>query len=591
TKAEGPVHSGKRAIKRTAKGLAQDVYEGGQGQVIPPNGKLFLHVWIDPKDPPKGLMLQLNKNGWDHRAVWGDDQAFEWGKANTHSRMLVGPLPEANKWVRLEVPIEKIGLVPGDHLAGFALTQVDGTVYWDEVGVVGVTDPDLNSSRSFLLWLQENSGKKVDGIKPDLQKALEAHPKTKMSGDHMAELLRHYLQEICIDTSPKLKPLDDLANQMRKLRNQLDNSMPRTFVYNDLKDPRETFVMLRGQYTIKGERVYPGVPAFLPPLPERPADKRANRLDLANWLVSNEHPLTARVAVNRFWQQFFSIGLVETSSDFGVQGTPPSHPELLDWLAVDFRESGWDVKRLVRQIVVSATFRQASNLRPGLSEEDPHNRLLARGPRFRLDAEQIRDNALFVSGLMDLKMGGRGVNPYQPPNIWEPVGFVGSNTAKYTQGHGTSLYRRSVYTFFKRTAPPPFMVNFDAPSREASCSRRIRSNTPLQALQLMNDVQHFEAGRQLATRMINSGGPTGEERIRFAYKLLVAREPSKDELAIVQDYLQQNLTRFEKDPEAAGKVIRHGESTVDAKLSETELAAYTLVANLLFNMDETLNRN
>jgi hypothetical protein len=329
----------------------------------------------------------------------------------------------------------------------------------------------------------------------------------------------------------------------------------------------------------------------LPALAKATPDERATRLDLARWLVSPGHPLTARVAVNRFWQQLFGVGLVKTSFDFGAQGDAPSHPELLDWLAVRFRESGWDVKGLMRLIVTSAAFRQTAEAPPELWERDPENRLLARGPRFRLAAEQLRDNALFVSGLMDFTMGGRGVRPYQPPNIWEPVGFVGSNTAQYTQDRGPALYRRSIYVFFKRTAPPPFMANFDAPSREQFCTRRERSNTPLQALQLLNDLQHFEAARALAQRLLTEAGPTPAERITHAYRLLLARPPDAEERAIVEQVLSKHVARYRADPEAARQTIAIGESHPRADLPPEDMAAWTLVANLLLNLDETVTRN
>jgi len=338
----------------------------------------------------------------------------------------------------------------------------------------------------------------------------------------------------------------------------------------------------------------------LPALEKADPKGRATRLDLARWITAPEHPLTARVAVNRYWQQFFGVGLVKTSSDFGSQGDPPSHPALLDWLAVEFRNGpggrgegrgAWDIKQLVRLFLASRAFRQSSRVTPELVARDPENRLLARGPRFRLDAEQLRDNALFVSNLMDPTMGGKGVNTYQPPNIWEPVGFVGSNTRFYKQDTGSALYRRSLYTFFKRTAPPPFMVNFDAANREQACSRRERSNTPLQALQLMNDVQHFEAARNLAQRLLKEGAKSPEERITLGYRIVLARKPDAEELKIVAEELKAHQARYEKDPEAAKKAISHGESKPDEKLPPAELAAYTLVANMLLNLDETLNRN
>jgi hypothetical protein len=304
-----------------------------------------------------------------------------------------------------------------------------------------------------------------------------------------------------------------------------------------------------------------------------------------------QNPLTARVTVNRFWQQFFGIGLVKTSGDFGSQGEAPSHPELLDWLAADFRDTGWDMKRLVKTIVTSATWRQTSRATPELLARDPENRLLARAPRLRLNAEAIRDDALFVSGLLVEKMGGKGVKTYQPPNIWEPVGFAGSNTRNYKQDSGDALYRRSIYTFIKRTAPAPFLVNFDGPNREEFCTRRERSNTPLQALQLLNDVQFFEAARVFAQRILTEGGDTAEKRLAHAFRMALARPPEPQEAERVRALLDRFLTQYRADAESAKAVIANGESKPNANLDPAELAAWTQVGNLLLNLDENVSLN
>jgi hypothetical protein len=419
--------------------------------------------------------------------------------------------------------------------------------------------------------------------------------KEKLAVAARAKLMTYYLANVARIQSPEIRQQQMAWQTAVAARAAIDESIPGTFIFKDLDKPREAFVMLRGQYDKPGEKVEPSVPAAFPPLkPRMTADGtpiRPNRLDLAEWLLASEHPLTARVTVNRFWQQLFGTGLVMTSYDFGSQGDSPSHPELLDWLAIWYRDHNWDTKALVRLMVTSATFRQEARVTPDLLRLDPHNRLYAHGPRFRLDAEQIRDNALYVSGLINLEMGGRGVNSYQPPNIWEPVGYSDSNTRFYLQDHGKSLYRRSIYTFLKRTAPPPFMSNFDGPNREQFCTVRERSNTPLQALQLLNDTQHFEAARAFAERILSDGGATPEARIRYAYQSTLSRHPEPDELAIVLQTLQQCLTRYKADPEGAKQAIAVGESKPTGKHDPTELAAYTLLANLILNLDETVTRN
>jgi hypothetical protein len=610
------VFSGKRALRRTDKGLAQDYYQSGAAPLdVPPTATFFAYVWVDPADLPKTLMLQFHTSEWLHRAVWGDYDAIEWGKPGTTEKFNAGPLPEAGKWVRLEVPAAKVGLKSGDKISGLAVTQFGGTVYWDKVGVRGRSDPANDPARSLAAWWKPKVGKTTADVPPEIAALLKQGPDKVKKPEDLKKVRAYYLQYVCADTRAELGGLAAEVAAVRKEREALEKDIPGTFVFTDMAKPRESFVMIRGQYDKPGEKVEPGTPAFLPPLKKADPAGRATRLDLANWLVSPEHPLTARVAANRLWQQFFGVGLVKTSEDFGSQGTPPSHPELLEYLAARFRDGddagdgddasgdraggahgaagnhSWDVKQFVRLLVTSAAFRQQSAVTPEMLARDPENRLYARGPRFRLDAEQIRDNALFVSGLMNDTMGGPGVKPYQPPNIWEPVGFVGSNTRFYKQDTGPALYRRSLYTFLKRTAHAPFLANFDGPNREASCTRRERSNTPLQSLQLMNDVQYVEAARALAERMLTEGGPTPESRVAFAFGLVLGRPPEAGESAVVLRQLATHLERYKADESAAKQLVAHGESKPRAGLAAADVAAYTLVANMLLNLDEALNRN
>ncbi|MCY2981375.1 MAG: PSD1 and planctomycete cytochrome C domain-containing protein [Planctomycetota bacterium] len=590
------VLSGQRSLKRTDKGLAQDVWDQATIPLtISAEANIFANVWLDPANPPRSIMLQFFKGGWNHRAVWGDYNAIEWGAVNTNERVHMGELPALGQWVRLEFTVEKIGLATGDALTGFALTQFGGTVFWDRVGLKGLIDPTRDPTQSFLAWWKQAAGKDTLGLPADLQPIAKGGPDAHLEKAPAAELVTrlrvYYLQEVCSTTKPMFAGLIAELRSLQEKRKALDDSIPSTFVFKDLAMPRPSFVMMRGAYDKPGDKVEPSVPAILPPLTKATPDARATRLDLAKWLVAKENPLTSRVTVNRFWQQFFGVGLVKTSYDFGTQGDMPSHPELLDWLASYFQQSDWNVKDLVRQMVYSKTFRQHSQITPELHRLDPENRLYARAPRFRLDAEQIRDNALFTSGLINLQMGGKGVKPYQPDNIWEPVAFGGSNTQNYRRDNGPALYRRSIYNFMKRTAPPPFMVNFDAPNREQFCTKREKSNTPLQALQLMNDVQHIEAARAMAQRMLEQGGQTFEDRLAFAYRIVLSRPPTGREVHVLEKQLTANMQHYQRDVELAKKLIALGESRASDKVDPSELAAYTLIANTLLNLDETVTRN
>ncbi len=578
--------SGKKVMRRKAEGLAQHYFtKATQPLVVGDDDTLFVHVYLDPQNPPREIMLQWNDGSWEHRAFWGED-LIEWGQSGSPSRKRIGDLPAAGQWVRLEVSAKDVGLEAGKQINGWAFTQYGGTVYWDAAGIVTTAIQPGEKFRSLKRWEAVVKRGKPDTWPKPVAEILKKSA-DKRTQEEQAKLRDYFVEFVYEDTRAIFDPLharrDEVDKQLRELESQIAVSL----VSADLPQPREAFVLERGDYEKPREKVEPGVPSVLPPLPP---DAPPNRLGLARWLVQPNHPLTARVAVNRFWQEIFGTGLVKTSEDFGTQGERPSHPELLDWLAVEFMESGWNVKHLFRLMVTSATYRQSARVRPELLAKDPENRLLARGPRFRLDAEEIRDTALFVSGLLVDKIGGPSVKPYQPEGLWEAVGYTTSNTAKFVQDHGEKLYRRSLYTFWKRTSPPPGLVLFDAPSREACVMRRARTNTPLQALNLMNDVQYVEAARKMAERLLQKGFSDPGDTAKYGFKLVTCREPKPSELAVLLELYRWQRDYFEKNPPAAEQLLQVGESPRDEQLPARELAAWTMVCNALLNLDETITK-
>jgi hypothetical protein len=358
-------------------------------------------------------------------------------------------------------------------------------------------------------------------------------------------------------------------------------------VMYEKSDPAMAFILNRGDYDKRKDKVTADVPKALPAMP---AELPKNRLGLAQWLLRPENPLMARVTVNRFWQELYGAGLVRTSGDFGLTGELPSHPELLDWLAIEFREGGWDVQKFFKLLVTSAAYRQSAVATPEKREKDGTNRLLSRGPRFRMDAEMVRDYALSTSGLLVNKLGGPSVKPYQPEGVWEAVAMIGSNTRDYRKDSGENLYRRSMYTFWKRAAPPASMDIFNAPNRETCAVRRERTNTPLQALVTLNDPQFVEAARTLAEKAIKEGGEKSEQKIDFIVQRLLSRPLTAQEATIVNDSLNELLTNYRSKPEEAKKLIAVGDSKADAKLDPSTLAAWTMLINQLLNLDEVLNK-
>jgi len=414
-----------------------------------------------------------------------------------------------------------------------------------------------------------------------------ATPAKERTEDQRKQIRDYYLT--FVDTEDR-RLRTELAT-LPKLREEIEKAIPATMVMAEPAEPRPIFVLKRGQYDQRAEEVGPGVPKALSTFSSvsdsGPPEIRT-RLDLARWLTDPRHPLTARVAVNRLWEMVFGIGLVETSADFGVQGALPSHPELLDWLATELILQKWDQREILKKIVLSATYRQSSDVTAELLERDPENRLLARSPRFRLPAETVRDSALFVSGLLKQKVGGPSVKPYQPEGLWEDVSV--ERRDKYVPDAGDGLYRRSMYTFWKRTCPPPGMATFDAPDRETCVVRRARTNTPLQALVLLNDPTFVEAARILAERTL-ADAADDPSRIQAAYRRVLSRKPDEHEATTLSRILHDARQYFAETPAAADELLTTGNSPRNPAMAPSELAAWSVTMNMLLNLDEAVSRN
>jgi hypothetical protein len=425
---------------------------------------------------------------------------------------------------------------------------------------------------------------------PELVRGMPAEVLTALGKpvDQRSEAERNAVTNHFLDTHAEVLAARKSADQAKSRREKFERSLPRTMVMRERKEPRETFILVRGAYDKYADKVTHGTPAVLPPLK---AEGTPTRLALAEWLVDPDNPLTARVVVNRIWQTFFGTGLVKTAEDFGSQGEKPSHPELLDWLACEFVDSGWDVKHLHRLIVTSATYRQSSRVTPELVERDPENRLLARGPRYRWPSWMLRDQALAVAGLLEERIGGPPVKGYQPPGIWEEATF---GKIRYEQDHGPALYRRSLYQFWRRIVGPT--VFFDVAARQTCTVQVARTNTPLHALTMLNDTTYVEAARVLAQRLLASGEyqrsePAADESIiRTAFRLCTSREPTVAEQKQLLARLNALRDTFAAHPEDAKAFVATGEYAVDAAIKPTELAAWTGVCTLLLNLDETLSK-
>ena len=584
-----PVASGRFATLRSAEGQSQHYFEGAKvGLRVGAGDVLFAYVYLDPEKLPKQLMLQWNAGDWKHRAYWGEN-LINFGADNSPERLRLGDLPAAGGWVRLEVPAERVGIKPGMAITGWAFTQHGGTVSWDKAGVHTQTPQGPPKVDTLTAWLR---GVNPAATPKPVQDALKVDAKKRNPAQQ--KLIRdYYLEHVYPPVRATFAPLHKELAAAGAARDALDKQFPSTLVFKEAAQPRPAFILKRGEYTQRGDKVDRNTPGFLPPLP---ADLPRNRLGFAQWLVAPTNPLTARVAVNRFWQQIFGTGLVKTTEDFGAQGEAPSHPELLDWLALEFSTPGadgaWNVKQFMRLLVTSATYRQSVKVTKDGLVRDPANRLYARGPRFRLDAETLRDQALAVSGLMVEKLGGPGVKPPQPAGLWEAVGYLTSNTRNFKADAGVErVHRRSLYTFWKRIAPPPQMSILDAPSREACRVRRERTNTPLQALLMLNETQYVEASRALAERTMKEAGDRPEDRIVHMFRLATARKPDAVELQALTTAFSDHLATYTRNAEAAKKLIAVGESKPAAGLNPSELAAWTMIANVILNLDEVINKN
>ncbi|MFN8006983.1 MAG: DUF1553 domain-containing protein [Terriglobia bacterium] len=547
---------------------------------------------IDPSDKNRGWVLEIGARVVSFRMI-GDD-----GKTVSISAGFQYQL-KPGTWNHIAVSYDgsrkQAGM--GFYLNGKAIpTQGAGDQVTDLAGDIRNSSPILLGGNGKLffqggavsdlhLFSRSLSAEEAQlaSYWQTLQLAI-AKPMDQWSAEDRDAFHVYYLTHVDNQYRELASRLKDVKQQKREIKER--SSL--TLVMEENPDTKPmAYVLFRGQYDQKRDKVEPNVPAALPPLP---ASYPRNRLGLAEWLVDGSNPLTGRVTVNRFWQEVFGVGLVKTSEDFGSQGQAPSHPELLDWLAVEFRESGWDVKRFFKLMVMSATYRQSAVTTEEKLKKDPENRLLSRGPRFRMDGEMVRDYALAASGLLVERIGGPSVKPYQPDGVWETVAMLVSNTRYYKQGAGDDLYRRSLYTFWKRSAPPASMEIFNAPTRETCTVRRERTDTPLQALVTMNDPQFVEAARSLAQRALLADRANLDRQFRIITGRLLARPFTPKELEIVKHSYADFLNYYDAHPEDAQKLLAVGMSKSDLPVAAPQVAALTMVANQVMNLDEVFNK-
>ena len=583
---------------------------GENGVTLPGAGSVSrtdpfsLSVWLNPPgQSPRWVVLHKSR-AWMDAGSRGFELLLEEGHVSVglhhmwpgnslriRSRQAV----PTNSWSHVAITYDGSSRATGLHLyldGKPAEVEVVRDGLWKDI-TYGGGEPDLTIG--FRMRDSGFKGGRVDELRV-FNRELSALESAHLAGDSRFEaLLKRPVSSLsaadrsllfdhfCTAISPEMSRWREEQLGVRQELNRMVMSIPDIMVMQELPSPKPAHILRRGAYDAPGEAVTAGVPAALPPLP---AGAPANRLGLARWLLAPENPLMARVTVNRAWQMMFGRGLVETADNFGTQGAPPTHPELLDWMARDFMDGGWDWKHLLREIALSFTYRQSSKAGAELLAADPQNDWLARGPARRLTAEMLRDQALAVSGLLSETVGGPSVKPYQPEGLWE----VAMGNPRYDQGHGAELHRRSLYTFWKRTVPPPAMVTFDAAERNACVVRRQSTSTPLQALALLNDPQIVEAARHVAERMYREAGPTDAERVTHAFRLVTGRRASEREAAVLVSMLQTQRARFRAEPAAASRLLGVGEARNCAAWSEVDLASGAVLAEALLNHDEAILR-
>ena len=586
-------------LDRAAQFDGQRYIEAGGVKQFSESDRISIGAWINADEVEAGVVISRMDDNDDAREVgfslqlgvgkvqvnfgprWLDDAL----RIETRSRLTPG------RWTHLMVTYD------GSQMASGLKIYVDGELQETDV-LLDLFTGTFKTPEPLRIGSHGTSGHfrgAIDEVRYYLRELSREEVRVVACGDSIGEIVAVAPEGRSVPQSEKIaayflqheapqhvREVSAHLKQLRRDKEALQRTVPTTMVMRERPERRETFVLMRGEYDKPGEKVTSGVPACLPPLP---ADAPNSRLGLATWLVDPANPLTARVAANRNWQTFFGTGLVKTVEDFGTQGDRPTHPALLDWLATELVRSGWDTKAMHRLIVTSATYRQSSQVSEQLLARDPDNRLLARVPRVRLSAETTRDQALSAAGLLSSRLGGPSVKPYQPPGLWKELA-----SQTYTPDSGENLYRRSMYTFWKRTVPPPGMTTFDASSRETCIVRRASTNTPLQVLALLNDVTYVEAARKVAQRMMIEGGSTAAERIQYGFRLVMSRHPSDEELGGLLAAQARYLSRYTADEKAADDLLALGESAPDKTLSATDLAAYTVVASVILNLDETLTR-